>query len=63
MNENVDRICECLLIMHEVYVAEGKLLHVQKNIQEVLKSGKLKDQMKKLISKTEKKVNKALLFC
>ena len=49
--------------MHEVYVAEGKLLHVQKNIQEVLKSGKLKDQMKKLISKTEKKVSKALLFC
>ena len=63
MNEDVDRICECLLIMHEVYAAEGKLLHVQKNIQEVLKSGKLKDQMKKLISKTEKKVSKALLFC
>ena len=63
MNEDVDRICECLLIMHEVYAAEGKLLPVQKNIQEVLKSGKLKDQMKKLISKTEKKVSKALLFC
>ena len=49
--------------MHEVYAAEGKLLHVQKNIKKVLESGKLKDQMKKLISNTMKKVSKAILFC
>ena len=49
--------------MHKVYAAEGKLLHVQNNIKKVLESGKLKDQIKKLISITNKKVNKAILCC
>jgi ferritin-like metal-binding protein YciE len=63
LHKDVDRICECLLIMHEVYAAESKLLHVQKSIESILASGKLKGQMQKLIAMTNKKVNKAILFC
>jgi ferritin-like metal-binding protein YciE len=49
--------------MHEVYAAEGKMLHVQKSIIAILDSGKLKGQMQKLIAMTNKKVNKAILCC
>ena len=49
--------------MHEVYAAESKLLHVQKSIESILASGKLKGQMQKLIAMTNKNVNKAILFC
>ena len=61
-DEEVHTICECLLIIHEAYAAEGKMLHVQKAINQVLASGKLHDQMQKLMTKTNKKVTQAI-FC